>query len=310
MASTFDVIAVGSYSVDMIFSGMNEFPQLGKEVASTDFIMTPGEAFITAVTMHRLDIKVGWATDFGNDDFSLFTLKCIRKEGLDESLFIMHDRPFRRTSVSISYPDEHAFLTYYDPDPQFPAAISAIRKSQALVLYIPGLYYGSLLDVGIKLIRLKKMKMVMDGNSSYGDIFRNCKESAAIQRAIKSSDIFLPNAQEAIRLTGEKDLELAIRRLGDLCPLVVIKDGSNGSLAYENNILHKVPGIPINPIDTTGAGDNFNAGFLRAWLDGQSVDTCLKWGNILGGLSTTELGGTTWKTTIHEVKDLLSRIYP
>jgi sugar/nucleoside kinase (ribokinase family) len=98
--------------------------------------------------------------------------------------------------------------------------------------------------------------------------------------------------------------------LGDLCPLVVIKDGSNGSLAYENNILHKVPGIPINPIDTTGAGDNFNAGFLRAWLDGQSVDTCLKWGNILGGLSTTELGGTTRKTTIHEVKDLLSRIYP
>jgi sugar/nucleoside kinase (ribokinase family) len=310
MASNFDVIVVGSYSVDLIFSGMSEFPQLGKEVACTEFNMTPGEAFIPAVSMHRLGINVGWATDFGNDDFSRFALNCAREEGLDESLFVMYDRPYRRTSVSVTYPDDHAFLTYYDPDPQFPAALSAIQKSQAKVLFIPGLYYGPFLDVGVKLIRFKKMKMFMDGNSSKGDILGKSRESASIRRAIKKTDIFLPNAKEARRLTGEMNLELAIRRLGELCRLVVIKDGSNGSLAYTNNILVKVPGIPINPVDTTGAGDSFNAGFLRAWLDGQSIESCLKWGNITGGLSTTELGGTTRKITVDEVKETLSRIYP
>jgi len=309
MTSTFDVIVVGNYSVDLIFSGMSEFPQLGKDVVSTNFKMTPGEAYISAVSMHRLGIKVGWAADFGNDDFSQFALNCAREEGLDESLFVMHDRPYRRISISASYPHERGFLTYYDPDPQIPAALSALRKSQAKVIYIPGLYYGSLLDVGIKLINLKKMKMVMDGNSSKGNILGKSRESTAIRRAIKNTDIFLPNAHEARRLTGEMDLELAIRQLGELCPLVVIKDGSNGSLAYSNNVTKQVPAVPIRSIDTTGAGDNFSAGFLRAWLDGQSIETCLRWGNITGGLSTLELGGTTRKISSDEIRETLTRFY-
>src|SRR4030042_5703392 len=310
MASMYDVIVVGNYSVDLIFTGMSEFPQLGKDVVSTEFKMTPGEAFISAVSMHRLGIKVGWAADFGNDDFSLFGLNCVREEGLDESLFVIHDCPYRRISVSASYPGENAFLTYYDPDPQYTAALSALRKSKAKVLLIPGLYYGHLLDVGIKIIHIKKMKLMMDGNASTGDILGKSRENTAIRKAIKYTDVFLPNAQEARRLTGEQDLNLAIRVLGDLCPLVVIKDGCNGSLAYTNKTLYQVPGIPVDPIDTTGAGDNFNAGFLHAWLDGLVIDTCLKWGNITGGLSTTELGGTTRKITLDEVKETLSRIYP
>lgn len=309
MSLTFDVIVVGSYSVDLIFSGMKEFPQLGKDVVSTGFKMIPGEAFISAVSMHRLGIKVGWAADFGNDDFSRFALKYARDEGLDESLFVIHDRPYRRISAAASYPHERAFLTYYDPDPQIPAVISALVKSQAKVLFIPGLYSGSFLDTGIKLIRLKKMIMVMDGNSSSGDILGKTKLSAVIRKALKYTDIFLPNAQEAKRLTGEMDLDLAIQRLGKYCPLVVIKDGSNGSFAYTNNTLIRVPGIPVDPIDTTGAGDNFNAGFLRAWLDGQSLEMCLKWGNITGGLSITEMGGTSRKITVEEVKETLSRLY-
>jgi len=309
MASSFDVIVVGNYSVDLIFSGMSEFPQLGKDVVSSDFKMTPGEAYIAAVCMHRLGINIGWAADFGNDDFSQFALNCAREEGLDESLFVMHDRLYRRISVAASYPQERGFLTYYDPDPQFPASLSALRKSFAKVIFLPGLYYGPFFDIGMKLIRLQNMKVVMDGNSSTGNIFDKSRESKAIRKAIKKADVFLPNAQEARRLTGEMDLELAIRKLVDLCPVVVIKDGSNGSLAFSNNILINVPAIPINSIDTTGAGDNFSAGFLRAWLDGHSVDTCLKWGNITGGLSTTELGGTTRKISSDEIKETFSRFY-
>src|SRR4030065_2586287 len=100
MASTYDVIVVGNYSVDMIFTGISESPQLGKDVVSTEFKMSPGEAFIPAVSMHRLGIKVGWAADFGNDDFSRFAIQCAREEGLDEALFVIHDRPYRRISAA------------------------------------------------------------------------------------------------------------------------------------------------------------------------------------------------------------------
>jgi sugar/nucleoside kinase (ribokinase family) len=63
-----------------------------------------------------------------------------------------------------------------------------------------------------------------------------------------------------------------------------------------------IPALQIEPIDTTGAGDSFNAGFLRAWLDKLPIEECLRWGNIVGGLSTTEMGGTTRKITLDEVK--------
>jgi sugar/nucleoside kinase (ribokinase family) len=305
MSEKFDVIVVGSYSVDLIFTGMKEFPQPGKDVVATDFTMTPGEAFISAVSMHRLGIKVGWAADFGNDDFSHFALQCVRDECLDESLFVIHDRPFRRISTAASFPDERGFLTYYDPDPPIPAAIPALMKTQAKILFIPALYFGEFFNIGKQIIRSKQMILVMDGNSSSGDMLGNTKEAKSIRRAIRSTDIFLPNAREARRLSGEATLEAAIRKLGELCPMVVVKDGPHGSFGMADNQLIHVPAIQVDAKETTGAGDNFNAGFLRAWLDGQPLDTCLKWGNIVGGLSTTELGGTTRKITCEEVKNYI-----
>lgn len=149
----------------------------------------------------------------------------------------------------------------------------------------------------------------MDGNSSSGEMFGKSRECSAIRKALKNIDIFLPNAQEARRLTGESNLDLAMKKLAKYCPMIVIKDGSNGSYAYANNTPVHVAAIPVNPVDTTGAGDNFNAGFLRAWLDHQSIETCLQWGNIVGGLSATELGGTTRRVTIDEVQSTISRIY-
>jgi sugar/nucleoside kinase (ribokinase family) len=305
LGTRFDVIVVGSYTVDLIFSGMSELPELGKDILSTGFQMTPGEASISAITMHRLGLKVGWAADFGNDDFSGFALKSARQEGMDESLFVHHDRPLRRITAAASYPSDRAFITYYDPDPQVPAAMSALIKSTARVLFVPGLYSGSLLGPATKIIRAKKMTLVMDGNSSLGDTLGDSRESKAIRKAIQSVDIFLPNTREALRLTGEQELPLAIQFLGELCPLVVVKDGANGSWALSNQKLIHVPAIKVDPVDTTGAGDNFNAGFLNAWLDGQSIDNCLKWGNIVGGLSTTMMGGTLRRITCDDVRKFL-----
>ncbi len=305
MGSNFDVIVVGSYTVDLVFSGLTELPELGKDILSTAFQMTPGEAYISAISMHRLGIKVGWAADFGNDDFSRFALKSVRSEGMDETLFVHHDRSYRRITAAVSYPSDRAFITYYDPDPQIPAAMSALLKSTARVLFVPGLYSGSLLRPATKIIRSKRMTLAMDGNSSVGDVIGDSKESKAIHKAIKSVDIFLPNAREARRLTGEQELPLAIQFLGELCPLVVVKDGANGSWAFADQRLIHIPAISVNPIDTTGAGDNFNAGFLYAWLDGQSINNCLKWGNIVGGLSTTAMGGTVRRINCDEVRKYL-----
>src|SRR5450756_1006896 len=93
-------------------------------------------------------------------------------------------------------------------------------------------------------------------------------------------------------MTGACDVVQALRSLNELCPLVVVKDGGAGAYGCARGEIVHAPAIPLTPIDTTGAGDCFNAGFVRAWLDGLPLDECLRWGNVVGGLSTLAPGGT------------------
>jgi sugar/nucleoside kinase (ribokinase family) len=303
MTRRFDVIVVGNYSLDLIFTGLPRFPVMGQDTIGSGFAMLPGEAFTHAVAMHRLGIKVGWAADFGNDDFSRFTLEKARTQGLDESLFVHHKKPMRRISVAMSYPQDRAFVTYYDPDPSIPAAIKALAGASARLVYLPGFYFGPYLESSLKLMRLKKMKLVMDGNADNEVVM----SVPAVVKAIRAADVFLPNASEARRMTGELDLEKAMRRLGEYCQLVVVKDGPNGAHAWDGEHLLHSPAIAVKPVDTTGAGDCFNAGFIKAWLDGLSLPDCLRWGNIVGGLSTLGMGGTGQKVTEEDVRAYLKK---
>jgi sugar/nucleoside kinase (ribokinase family) len=180
--------------------------------------------------------------------------------------------------------------------------VKALATAWAKVVYVPVLYFGNLFDISIKLIRLKCMKLIMDANSTEEIKLDN----PAVRKVVKKVDILLPNAREAIELTGEADLEEAMRQIGKLCPLVVVKDGSHGSYACEKDQIYYAPPIPVTPLDTTGAGDCFNAGFIKAWLDGRPITDCLRWGNIVGGLSTLARGGTGYVVTEKEVDNWMS----
>ena len=84
----------------------------------------------------------------------------------------------------------------------------------------------------------------------------------------------------------------ALHRLVSLTPCVVIKDGAGGAYVCEAGKFAYAPALPVHPLDTTGAGDTFDAAFVAARLDGRPLAECLRWGNIVGGLSTLGAGGT------------------
>jgi sugar/nucleoside kinase (ribokinase family) len=299
----YDVIVAGGYFVDLIFNGLPQFPVLGKEIVGTGFEMLPGGAYNAALAMHRLGLKVAWAADFGNDDYSRFTVERAHAEGLDDALFVHHRRPLRRITVALSYPEERAFITYVDPEPSTPAALKALVAASARVLFISGVYYGSLYAAGSALVRAKRMKVFMDGNSDDEVTLDN----PAVRRSLQSVDAFLPNAAEARRITGRSELCAAMSALAALCPQVIIKDGANGSYACTGAETVHAPGIAVTPVDTTGAGDCFSAGFLKAWFDNRPLVECLRWGNIVGGLSTTALGGTGRSVMPAEVERLAAK---
>ena len=302
MNDEFDVLVVGDYCLDLIFTGLPSLPELGQEVVASGFEQVPGGAYNTAIALHRLGVRVVWATDFGTDAYSQFVLGRARAEGLDERGFVHHKRSLRNLTVAASFPQDRAFLAYYDHAPALPAAAKALATLRARVLYIPGLYAGPLLDAALLLVRAKRMSVVMDGNS-YA-IARI--GSPRLRRALGAVDVLTPNAAEAFQLTGEVDLLRALRVLGERTRCVVIKDGGGGAYGLESGVVIHSPALPVTPLDTTGAGDVFDAGFLAARLEGRSLADCLAWGNVVGGLSTLGAGGTTRVVTRADVESRLT----
>jgi sugar/nucleoside kinase (ribokinase family) len=119
------------------------------------------------------------------------------------------------------------------------------------------------------------------------------------------TDVFLPNAVEAMRIANRPDAETAARELARAAGLVVVKDGADGSLAAERDRLVRAGPLAAEAVDATGAGDAFDAGFLAAHLGGEPLERALVIGNACGALSTRALGGVDGLPTMDEVAALL-----
>ncbi len=303
MPAPFDVVVLGGYCLDLIFTGLPGFPQLGAEVVSAGFHLAPGGAFISVAAMRRLALHVGWAADFGDDDFSRFVLARAQAEGLDPALFLSHPGPLRNITVALSYPHDRAFVGYYDPEPAAPAAVAAAREAATRVLYLAHFHRdGPVLEAALERASTQGLSLLMDGNTSDHSLRL---DQPGARRALASLKAFLPNATEARRLTDQANLTEALRVLADACPLVVVKDGASGAYACDGGRIIHEPAIRVQPVDTTGAGDCFSAGFVKAWLDGLPLDQCLRWGNVVGGLSTLAPGGAGRVVSADEVREWL-----
>jgi sugar/nucleoside kinase (ribokinase family) len=132
---------------------------------------------------------------------------------------------------------------------------------------------------------------------------------------LRACDVFFPNATEARRIAGLDDVEAAARALArtgavgrdDGGPIVAVKLGPEGALACRaDGPLIRVPAMTVEPVDTTGAGDSFNGGFLRAWLDGADLRESLRWGAVSGAISTRRLGGIDGQPTLAEARAALA----
>jgi sugar/nucleoside kinase (ribokinase family) len=105
-------------------------------------------------------------------------------------------------------------------------------------------------------------------------------------------DIFMPNESEACRITRTNNAESAIEVLAKTVPMVAVKCGKRGALVQAGSQRWSVPTEYVTPVDTIGAGDSFNAGFLTAYLRGETPDACAAYGNRTAALSTQRPGGT------------------
>lgn len=295
-----EVLLFGDYFCDVVFTGLSDIPRLGSDIFGDSMEIAPGGVYILATALHRLGVKARWAARIGNDLFSRFLLEEAQREGLDTSLFQQFAMPCRSVSVSYSFAFDRGFISYTDPTPEGRPKEELVASQKPLwVVNAP--FDGS----------SESLRFLTFIHESNGRVFTDCQYTTrnlsdpGLTELLSATDIFAPNLSEATQITGAATPEAALEVLAQYCPLVVIKCGAAGVIARRGSQLWHVDAIPTVAVDTTGAGDCFNAGFLAAHLRGEPIETCLRYGTICGGLSVTQRGGASAAPTLEQLMAIL-----
>lgn len=304
-----DIITIGDYFFDQIFTGMPEFPALGREICATELTTTGGAMFITAAALTRLGARVGWPAYFGSDAYSQFVYELAQREGIDLTLSKVADRPYRQVTTSVPFQGERAFITYADPEPDdlHTHWLAGAARCAFKHLHLGGMMPPDAMQPFIAAARAKGATVSADCQDG-----PHLEKPCVCRETLGQLDVFMPNAREAMIITGANSVEQAVRRLMEIVPLVVVKDGANGAwVGSDERIIHSPAVCAGAVVDTTGAGDCFNAGFLYGWIvEGAPLEVCARYGNICGGLSVTAVGGATAAPTRDELKTWVKKTQP
>ncbi len=303
----YDLLVYGPIFCDLIFTGLPSMPILGEELFARDLTISLGGSAIVASGLHRLGAKVGLIADLGSDPISQILWQLLGDSGLDRSLITRHDQPLSQITVAMSFPEDRAFVTYFE-NPQHPPDIGLIlQENPTRHLHICSFLAALTLPDLPQIAHERGITVSMDP----GWDERALQDPRLIEQ-IADLDLFLPSQGELCHIAQEQDPDQAAQKvLSIMSPgVLVVKKGESGAVVYTGPGMEGVhqAAISVDPIDTTGAGDAFDAGFLYGYVHDQPLKTCLQYGTVCGGLVTTQPGGTEGFPTQKEMKEWLKKL--
>ena len=282
------VLNLGRIYCDMVFRGLDGMPQLGRELFARDFALTPGGgALITAAHLAALGRQSALVARFGTDALSQALSVQIESLGLDLQFLDRHETAGPQLTVVMVHDGDRAFLSRRAGHARPNGFETSLDWSEAAHLHIAE--YATLHEMPDAISAAKARGLTVSLDPSWDDEL--IRDPLFFERSA-GADIFLPNMEEATALTGKDQPEAALAILRERFPIVALKCGGDGAiLAAEGRTIH-LPSPRVEVVDTTGAGDAFNAGFIHAWLSGTGFDDCLAAAIDAGTRSVQASGGT------------------
>lgn len=296
----FDILVAGEINPDLILTG-DVVPAFGQveqlvgdarlEVGSSSVIFACGAA--------RLGLRVVFAGVCGDDLFGRFMLGEMQGRGVD----VGHVRTTadQRTGLSVilNRGGDRAILT-------FPGAMGALRTESitpdllrsARHVHLSSYFLQTGLQSGLPglFARARELGLTtsLDTNWDPAEAWRGVSE------VLDHTTIFLPNAAEACAISGAADPGSAAASLATRAQIVAVKLGLDGALGVHRGHTVRVPAFSVHPVDTVGAGDSFDAGFVYGHLRGWELEKSLRFAAACGALSTQGAGGIIAQPTLEE----------
>ena len=289
---TYDLIVAGEINPDLIFTGdaLPEFGQVEKLIDSA--ALTIGSSsVIFACGAARLGLKVAFIGVCGDDVFGRFMLDEMQKRNVDVSNVIIRQDGQTGLSVIFNRESDRAILTH-------PGLIPALQASdipnallrRATHLHVASYFLQIRLQPELTSLFRKARKLGL--TTSLDTNYDPSEKWIGFNELLSVTNVFLPNEKEVLSLSREVKVDLAASKLGLKVEALAVKLGALGALGVQEGQIVKVPSIPVKVVDTVGAGDSFDAGFIYGYLHGWNLKKALQLACACGALSTQKAGGT------------------
>jgi sugar/nucleoside kinase (ribokinase family) len=297
----FDISVVGELNLDLVLYGLPGRLELDREHLASNLSITLGSS--SAIFAHNFALlgnRVAFHSAIGEDPFGELCLKRLAESGVDLSAVRRFPGAQTGLTVILPQPEKRFILTY-------PGVMAEMRFEdlditrilEARHLHLSSYFLQQALRERVPdLFRIAKeagLSTSLDTNDDPDD-----RWDRDVLDVLPWVDVLLPNQREACRLAGVDDPLSALEFLAKEARLVVMKRGEKGALARRGSEIVEGSSPKIAAVDTIGAGDSFDAGFLHQFIRGAKIEQCLRYGNLTGALSTTRSGGTeAFRDTAH-----------
>jgi len=300
------ILAIGDLNVDIIVSGMTEFPELGREIHCGDIrTVMGGSTSIFVCRLAQLGAKVDILGVVGNDDNGRIVLDTLRSNNVGLDKVIIRDDIKTGVTISLTYPNDKALITFMgsigalEPSDVHPEFFQDYDHVHISSIYFQPKLLGSIADI-FKEAKRQGLTTSLDTQDDPSGRYER------IWEILKYTDIFLPNDREARGVAKSTSLDEALKKIGSKVKTLAVKCGGRGAIGKMGEKIVRVKPIKIDPVDTTGAGDSFDAGFIYYFLwKKMSFEDSLRFANAMGALSCLYVGGAGGKITEEDVLKFL-----
>jgi sugar/nucleoside kinase (ribokinase family) len=302
-----DVVVVGDLFIDEVLADFNTLPKLGEEAFARKFRREiGGGAAITACGLAKLGWRVAVLGVVGKED-GIWVVRRFMDAGVETAFLENHPDEATGLTISVSTREDRAFFSYYGANERLPALLRE-PNAKKLMAAAGHVHFACAPDrqqhAGLlEWLRKRHCHVSLDvsGHESWLMDGRNIE-------ILHEAHMFFPNHREGELMTGETDPHRILRALHDRGVTGVgLKLGGKGAALLWRNKEFRCDPYPVVNVDTTGAGDCFDAGFIHGLLTEAPPQECLEIANICGAFSTRALGGIAGFPSLSELKAALVR---
>jgi sugar/nucleoside kinase (ribokinase family) len=298
-----DLLVVGDCNPDLVLRGDDVEPVFGQveRVVEDAELTIGGSGAIAACGAARLGLRTALASVVGADPLGLFMLDAVGERGVDVSRVVVSPEAPTGVSVVLVRGSDRAILTALGTISELtahlvnPQVLRAARHVHVSSYFLHRGLRPGLADL-LREARSAGASTSIDPNWDPREEW-----DGGLLDLLGETTILFVNAEEARRIAAVADVEEAAQRLSrEGSVLVVVKLGAEGALALDGGRIVRAAPVAVEEIDSVGAGDSFDAGFLAGYLAGRPTEESLRLANACGALSMRAAGGTAAQPTLAE----------